>query len=123
MTGKKPGITEILSPEAFAETLREHGVDVPVQGSLEELGKPLGVEGKTIPNRICFQPLEGYDSRPDGAPSELVYRRYRRYAGSAQGFRSGEIVYMTSDLPAAGRDSSGLSPQRWRTTEKATRTR
>ena len=85
MTGKKPGITEILSPEAFAETLREHGVDVPVQGSLEELGKPLGVEGKTIPNRICFQPLEGYDSRPDGAPSELVYRRYRRFAGSGAG--------------------------------------
>ena len=97
MAGKKPGITEILSPEAFTEVLRVHGMDVPVQGSMAELGKPLGVEGKTIPNRICFQPLEGYDSRPDGAPSELVYRRYRRFAGSGAGLVCFESAAVADD--------------------------
>ena len=62
----KPGIREIRSPEAFGELLREHGMDLPVQESMAELGKPLEADGKTIPNRICIQPLEGYDSRSDG---------------------------------------------------------
>lgn len=82
---QKPGITGNQSPAAFAETLRKHGMDLPVQESLTELGKPLEAGGETIPNRICFQPLEGYDSLCDGSPSDLVYRRYRRFAGSGAG--------------------------------------
>ena len=85
MTEKKLGAMSTLSPEAFAEMLRQHGMDLPVDGSMAELRKPLEIEGKTIPNRICFQPLEGYDSRSDGSPSELVYRRYRRFARSGAG--------------------------------------
>jgi 2,4-dienoyl-CoA reductase-like NADH-dependent reductase (Old Yellow Enzyme family) len=60
-------------------------MDLPVEEGMTALGEPLEVEGKTIPNRICFQPLEGYDSRSDGSPSELVYRRYRRFARSGAG--------------------------------------
>ena len=82
---QKPGITGNQSPAAFAETLRKHGMDLPAQESLTELGKPLEAGGETIPNRICFQPLEGYDSLSDGSPSDLVYRRYRRFAGSGAG--------------------------------------
>ena len=73
------------SPETFAAMLRDHGMDLPVEERMTALGKPLEVEGKTIPSRICFQPLEGYDSRSDGSPSELVYRRYRRFARSGAG--------------------------------------
>ena len=76
---------DIQSPETFTEILRAHGMDLPVEGSMAELRKPLEVGGKTIPNRICFQPLEGYDSHSDGSPSELVYRRYRRFARSGAG--------------------------------------
>ena len=75
----------IQSPEAFAEMLRKHGMDLPVEESMGELRKPLKIGEKTIPNRICIQPLEGYDSRSDGSPSELVYRRYRRFARSGAG--------------------------------------
>ena len=80
-----PDIREIRSPEAFVEMLRKHGMELPVQESMAELGKPLDADGKIIPNRICIQPLEGYDSCPDGSPSDLVYRRYRRFAGSGAG--------------------------------------
>lgn len=73
------------SPEAFAEALRKHGINLPVEADMASLKQPLGVDEKTIPNRICIQPLEGYDSGSDGAPSELVYRRYRRFARSGAG--------------------------------------
>ena len=85
MKEKSPDIRELRSPEAFAEMLLKHGMDLPVEESMSELRKPLEVDGKTIPNRICFQPLEGYDSCSDGSPSDLVYRRYRRFARSGAG--------------------------------------
>ncbi len=85
MAEKESEIAGMRSPETFAAVLRDHGMDLPVEEGMTSLGKPLGVNGKTIPNRICFQPLEGYDSRSDGSPSELVYRRYRRFARSGAG--------------------------------------
>ncbi len=85
MAEKESGIGSMRSPETFAAMLRDHGMDLPVEEGMTALGEPLEVEGKTIPNRICFQPLEGYDSRSDGSPSELVYRRYRRFARSGAG--------------------------------------
>ena len=75
----------VHSPEAFAEMLRNHGMDFPVEEGMDELRKPLRVGEKTIPNRICIQPLEGYDSCIDGSPSDLVYRRYGRFARSGAG--------------------------------------
>ena len=85
MAGKENGFAGMRSPETFAAMLRDHGMDLPVEESMTALREPLEMEGKTIPNRICFQPLEGYDSRSDGSPSELVYRRYRRFARSGAG--------------------------------------
>jgi len=85
MNGRNEEIREVKTPEEFADLLRRHGMDLPVDGSMAELKKPLELGGKTIPNRICFQPLEGYDSRADGSPSDLVYRRYRRFARSGAG--------------------------------------
>ncbi|MBL8027562.1 MAG: NAD(P)-binding protein, partial [Fibrobacteres bacterium] len=39
----------------------------------------------TIPNRFVVHPMEGFDSAPDGAPGELSFRRYRRYAEGGSG--------------------------------------
>ena len=82
---KNPGIRETQSLAAFAEMLRNQGMDLPVEESMAALRKPLETGGKTIPNRICIQPLEGFDSCSDGSPSDLVYRRYRRFARSGAG--------------------------------------
>ena len=78
-------VKEIQSPEHFTDILRMHGMDLPVEESMEELSKPISGGEKTIPNRICIQPLEGYDSCIDGTPSDLVYRRYRRFARRGAG--------------------------------------
>lgn len=73
------------SPEEFADFLRRHGMELPVEGDMSALREPLPVGAKTIPNRICIQPLEGFDSRDDGSPTELVRRRYGRFARSGAG--------------------------------------
>lgn len=42
-------------------------------------------DGITLKNSIVIQPLEGMDSKTDGTPDELTYRRYRRYFESGAG--------------------------------------
>lgn len=37
------------------------------------------------PNSFAVLPMEGCDSNPDGSPSELVKRRYKRFAGGGAG--------------------------------------
>lgn len=36
-------------------------------------------------NSIAIHPMEGFDSEPDGAPSELTFRRYERFAKGGAG--------------------------------------
>ena len=45
----------------------------------------LTVDGKTIPNRVVFQPMEGCDCNTDGSVSELPAEKYRRAARSGAG--------------------------------------
>ena len=94
---KEPDIRNVGSPQAFAGLLRQCGMNLPVQENMAELGKTIDAGGKTIRNRICFQPLEGYDSCEDGSPSELVYRRYRRFAGSGAGLIWFESAAVSED--------------------------
>ncbi len=81
----------------FITMLGEHGMELPAQESMDELRKSITAGDKTIPNRICIQPLEGYDSLSDGSPSEAVYRRYRRFAHSGAGLIWFESAAVSSD--------------------------
>ena len=38
-----------------------------------------------VPNRFIVQPMEGFDSLAGGAPGELSFRRYRRFAEGGSG--------------------------------------
>ena len=49
------------------------------------LARPLTIGKKTIPNRVVFQPMEGCDGTPQGAPSEWTERRYLRFGESGAG--------------------------------------
>lgn len=59
-----------------------NGVKLPLADSADALSAPLHVAGRTLPNRIAIQPMEGCDSTSDGAPDELTLRRYDRFAAS-----------------------------------------
>ena len=46
---------------------------------------PINIYGKTVTNRILFQPMEGCDGTTDGAVDTLTRRRYLRFVEGAPG--------------------------------------
>ncbi len=65
--------------------LGDLGLALPISEDLTPLGEPLEVEGRRLPNRFAVHPMEGFDSAPDGAPTALTFRRYRRFAEGGAG--------------------------------------
>ena len=61
------------------------GIKLPFQADLSPLFKDIALGTKKMANRLAVQPMEGYDANLDGSPSDLTFRRYRRFAsgGSA----------------------------------------
>ena len=59
---------------------------------------PLSIRGKSVPNRIVYQPMEGCDGTPAGEPGELTLRRYERFAQGGAG-----VIWLeaTAVLPEA----------------------
>lgn len=52
---------------------------------LSPLAGAVKVGGRTAPNAMAVLPMEGCDSELDGSPSELVERRYTRFASGGAG--------------------------------------
>ncbi len=75
------------------------GIDLPFSDDLSCLGKPFSVKGDniTFKNAIAVHPMEGFDSTPDGAPSELTRRRYIRFANSDAGLYWFEAVAVSNE--------------------------
>ena len=67
------------------QRVEELSVNLPLADDLAPLAKPVAVGGLTAPNSLAVLPMEGCDSRPDGGPSELVERRYLRFAAGGAG--------------------------------------
>ena len=61
------------------------GANLTFQDDLSPLHTPVRIGTLTTPNAMAVLPMEGCDSEPDGSPSELVRRRYRRFAGGGAG--------------------------------------
>jgi len=58
---------------------------LPLTENTEILKKEIKVESAMISNRIAIHPMEGADANPDGTPSDLTRRRYRRFARGGAG--------------------------------------
>jgi 2,4-dienoyl-CoA reductase-like NADH-dependent reductase (Old Yellow Enzyme family) len=57
---------------------------------------PIG--GRTVGNRFCIQPMEGWDGLPDGTPSDLTKRRWQRFGRSgAKLIWGGEAAAVTAE--------------------------
>ncbi len=63
----------------------ELGFTLPFSDDVSPLLESAKAGEFTIPNRIVVQPMEGYDSDNEGAPSELTERRYLRYSAGGSG--------------------------------------
>src|SRR5512137_1137251 len=52
-------------------------------GSGSPLAQPYRLpDGFKIGNRLCVLPMEGWDGTADGRPSELTFRRWRKFGQS-----------------------------------------
>lgn len=60
-------------------------LDIPWDDDPTPLLAPIRIGDRSLPNRLAVHPMEGYDAEPDGAPGELAFRRYRRFAAGGSG--------------------------------------
>lgn len=71
--------------DAFLKLCEESGTKFPYSDDISCLSKEIAIAGKKINNRIVYQAMEGCDGTYDGAPDELTYRRYLRFAKGGAG--------------------------------------
>jgi 2,4-dienoyl-CoA reductase (NADPH2) len=87
--------------EELLKKAEELGLSLPFSDDISPLLNPTSFDGFSISNRLVVQPMEGYDSAPDGSPSDLTKRRYLRYAAG----RSGIIWYEAVSVSHDGRSN------------------
>lgn len=64
---------------------RELGLDLPFEDDISALFEKVAVAGRNLPNRLAVLPMEGADAEASGAPTEMTFRRYRRFAAGGSG--------------------------------------
>ncbi len=77
----------LKGPLHFQEHLRSLHVAIPCDPELAAPADspfllPLQRPGIKIGNRIAINPMEGWDGTPDGNPSDLTFRRWRKFGSS-----------------------------------------
>ena len=96
-------LSRLRSAEAFARRLAELGIDLPFDtepqaGSDSPLAQPLETRSGRVGNRFAILPMEGWDGTPEGLPTDLVRRRWRRFGQSgAKLIWGGEAVAVRRD--------------------------
>lgn len=71
--------------QALRQDITQMELNIPFADSIDVLKQPLVIGSKTVPNRLIIHPMEGCDGQEDGRPSELIYRRYDRFARGGAG--------------------------------------
>jgi len=61
------------------------GIELPFQDNISNLFDEVVIGRGKAANRMAVQPMEGFDATPKGSPSELTFRRYRRFGGGGSG--------------------------------------
>jgi 2,4-dienoyl-CoA reductase (NADPH2) len=79
--------------------IKQMGVDIQFSEDLSALRQPVRIGRREAPNSLAILPMEGCDGEPDGSPSDLVRRRYRRFAAGGAGL----IWYEACAVVAEGR--------------------
>jgi len=96
-------IATLGTAEAFSAHLATSGIALSFDAELaapEEtpFAWPREVDGVRVGNRFCVLPMEGWDASPEGEPTELTRRRWRRFGQSgAKLIWGGEAVAVRHD--------------------------
>ncbi len=98
-------VKNLTSAAALRDYLEDLGVEVPIDDEVDPAGalaQPMAITDgsagiKTSPNRWAVLPMEGWDGEDDGRPSDLVRRRWDRFAASGAGLVWGEATAVRPD--------------------------
>lgn len=90
-------------PDELRADAESKNLHLPWSNSFDALRETVMVGDKTAPNRFAVLPVEGRDANPDGSPSELTFRRYRRYAEGGSGLIHFEAVSYMPEARASDR--------------------
>ncbi len=97
-------MASLKTPEEFRAYVSSLGIELPVDdhvipGGGGPLAQPYRLpDGFAIGNRFCAHPMEGWDSTPDGKPTDLTIRRWRNFGRSgAKLIWGGEAVAVQHD--------------------------
>ena len=112
MTGEAPidrvrwtQVKKLDTVDAFRSHVAQLGVEIPVDDQVDPdgcLAGPVeiadgGGTTLTAPNRFAVLPMEGWDGTDDGRPTDLVRRRWTRFADSGCGLVWGEATAVRPD--------------------------
>lgn len=78
-------IAQLKTADEFKRYIAEIGALLPFDEEMDRTHSPFDdpymlSSGKTIGNRFCILPMEGWDGTPDGKPSEHTTRRWHNFA-------------------------------------------
>lgn len=83
--------------EDLKSELKRLSIPIPISSNTENLNEAIQSKQIIIPNRLSIQPMEGFDATLNGAPSDLTFRRYKRYAKSGVGLIWFEATAISDD--------------------------
>jgi len=87
--------------DSFRAELDHLGVQLPWSDDLSPLLDCLEIGSLRLHNRLAVHPMEGFDAEENGAPGELAFRRYGRYAAGG----AGTIWFEATAVVAEGRSN------------------
>ena len=98
-------VKKLTDVGTFRGHLASLGVEIPIDDRVDPngvLAEPMTITDasagtKCVPNRWAVLPMEGCDAEPDGRPSDLVRRRWSRFATSGAGLVWGEATAVRPD--------------------------
>ena len=102
-------VAQLRTYEQFVAYCKAVGADLPVdtlavRGEESPLAWSYRYRERELSNRFAILPMEGWDGRADGKPSELVRRRWKRFGESgAKLIWGGEAVAVRHDGRANAR--------------------
>jgi len=88
---------EFPNAEMLLQKANDLGIELPFQENIDILFEKTSIASKTLTNRFAVHPMEGFDADDSGAPGELTFRRYKRYAAGGSGLIWFEAVSVTEE--------------------------
>jgi len=99
-----PQLNRYRTAAAFRSRLKELSIDLPLDERIlstaegSPLAQPIEIFAKTVGNRWCVLPMEGWDGTEEGKPSVHTLRRWRKFGRSgAKLIYGGEAVAVRHD--------------------------